>query len=130
MRYLLGTDEGIYLLTDGGALEAVLTGVRVREIARSQPGAPTLYLATADRVYRSDEARDFLAAAGLDPDAVAPKIDGKFISAFVRATKPATAACCTPGCCAYYAARPFPSTTTRSFSAPATPRAPSWRKLC
>ena len=54
----------------------------------------------ATRVYRADEARDFLAAAGLDPDAVAPKIDGKFISAFVRATKPATAACCTPGCCA------------------------------
>jgi ubiquinone/menaquinone biosynthesis C-methylase UbiE len=54
----------------------------------------------ATRVYRSDEARDFLAAAGLDPDAVAPQIDGKFISAFVRATKPATAACCAPGCCA------------------------------
>lgn len=54
----------------------------------------------ATRVYRSDEARDFLAAAGLDPDAVGPQIDGKFISAFVRATKPAAAACCAPGCCA------------------------------
>jgi arsenite methyltransferase len=52
------------------------------------------------RVYRADEARDFLAAAGLDPDAVAPQIDGKFISAFVRATKPAASACCAPGCCA------------------------------
>jgi arsenite methyltransferase len=52
------------------------------------------------RVYRVGEARDFLAAAGFDPDAVAWQIDGKFISAFVRATKPAAGACCTPGCCA------------------------------
>src|ERR1700747_1073368 len=40
------------------------------------------------RVYKSDEARDFLANAGLDVDKVAPLIDGKFISAFVRAQKP------------------------------------------
>jgi len=53
----------------------------------------------ATRVYRAEEARDFLAAAGLDPDAVAAQIDSKFISAFVRATKPATPACCVPGCC-------------------------------
>jgi arsenite methyltransferase len=44
------------------------------------------------RVYKLDEARDFLSAAGLDPDAVAPHVEGKFISAFVRATKPAAAA--------------------------------------
>jgi arsenite methyltransferase len=41
------------------------------------------------RVYKSEEARDFLASAGLDPGKVAPMIDGKFISAFVRAAKPA-----------------------------------------
>src|SRR5437016_7576257 len=41
------------------------------------------------RVYKSEEARDFLASAGLDPEKVAPMIDGKFISAFVRAVKPA-----------------------------------------
>ena len=40
------------------------------------------------RVYRVAEARDFLAGAGLDVDAVAPVIDGKFMSAFVRARKP------------------------------------------
>ena len=40
------------------------------------------------RVYKAEEAREFLAAAGLDPDTVAPLIEGKFISAFVRATKP------------------------------------------
>jgi len=41
------------------------------------------------RVYKSEEARDFLVSAGLDPEKVAPMIDGKFISAFVRAVKPA-----------------------------------------
>jgi hypothetical protein len=57
------------------------------------------------RVYKSDEARDFLAAAGLDPDKVAPRIDGKFISAFVRAQKPNARgsvvgpSCCAPTCC-------------------------------
>ena len=40
------------------------------------------------RVYKSEEARDFLAAAGLDPEKVGPDIDGKFMSAFVRAVKP------------------------------------------
>src|SRR2546427_5166692 len=41
------------------------------------------------RVYKIEEARDFLASAGLDVERVAPLIDGKFISAFVRAAKPA-----------------------------------------
>lgn len=40
------------------------------------------------RVYRVEEARDFLVAAGLDPEKVGPAIDGKFMSAFVRAVKP------------------------------------------
>ena len=40
------------------------------------------------RIYRVEEARDFLSAAGLDVDKVGPLIDGKFMSAFVRATKP------------------------------------------
>src|SRR5712692_8050585 len=54
----------------------------------------------ATRVYKADEARDFLASAGLDPDTVGPQIDGKFISAFVRALKPASSvACCGSGCC-------------------------------
>jgi arsenite methyltransferase len=53
------------------------------------------------RVYKAEEAREFLSAAGLDPDVVGPQIDGKFISAFVRAVKPARkAACCGPSCCA------------------------------
>jgi arsenite methyltransferase len=41
------------------------------------------------RVYRVDDAREFLAGKGLDADAIAPQVDGKFMSAFVRARKPA-----------------------------------------
>ena len=41
------------------------------------------------RIYTIDDARDFLSAAGIDADAMAPQVDGKFMSAFVRATKPA-----------------------------------------
>ena len=40
------------------------------------------------RVYTADSARDFLTNAGLDPAAIAAAVDGKFISAFVRARKP------------------------------------------
>jgi arsenite methyltransferase len=41
------------------------------------------------RVYRMEDARELLAGSGLNLDAVAPQVDGKFISAFVRARKPA-----------------------------------------
>src|SRR3989454_4718397 len=40
------------------------------------------------RVYRADDARDFLAGSGMDADAIGREVDGKFISAFVRARKP------------------------------------------
>src|ERR1700675_4430329 len=54
----------------------------------------------APRVYSIDDAREFLGAAGIDADAIAPQVQDKFISAFVRATKPAApAACCGPSCC-------------------------------
>ena len=59
----------------------------------------------ATRVYKSAEARDFLIAAGLDPDKVGPMIDEKFISAFLRAVKPVRQSatvgpsCCAPSCC-------------------------------
>jgi hypothetical protein len=51
------------------------------------------------REYNVEDARQFLTEAGVDVDALAPQVAGKFVSAFVRATKPA-AACCAPGCCA------------------------------
>jgi 2-polyprenyl-3-methyl-5-hydroxy-6-metoxy-1,4-benzoquinol methylase len=53
------------------------------------------------RIYRVDDARAFLSGKGLDVDAIAPLVDGKFFSAFIRARKPAVApgACCGPSCC-------------------------------
>jgi len=41
------------------------------------------------RIYRAEDAREFLAGAGLDIEAIAPHVEGKFMSAFVRARKPA-----------------------------------------
>ncbi|MGB9435942.1 MAG: arsenite methyltransferase [Candidatus Acidiferrum sp.] len=50
------------------------------------------------RIYQVEEAREFLTAAGLDADVVGPQIKDKFMSAFIRAKKPAAAACnCPPG---------------------------------
>jgi SAM-dependent methyltransferase len=53
------------------------------------------------RIYRADDAREFLAGQGIDVDAIAPQVDGKFMSAFLRAVKPSRAkeACCGPTCC-------------------------------
>ena len=52
------------------------------------------------RIYRAEEAKDILVAEGLDVNVVAAEVDGKFMSAFVRATKPADAkSCCGPSCC-------------------------------
>ena len=40
------------------------------------------------RIYRAEDAKDFLAGAGLNVEALAPQMDGKFMSAFIRARKP------------------------------------------
>ena len=41
------------------------------------------------RVYHINDARELLSSKGIDVDAIAPLVDGKFMSAFVRARKPA-----------------------------------------
>ncbi len=52
------------------------------------------------RIYRAEDARDFLSAEGVDVDPIASEVDGKFLSAFVRAVKPQVKnACCEPSCC-------------------------------
>jgi arsenite methyltransferase len=51
------------------------------------------------RIYRAEDARSFLKDQGLDAEAIAPEIDGKFFSGFVRATKPVSTSCCGPTCC-------------------------------
>jgi arsenite methyltransferase len=50
------------------------------------------------RIYDVEDARQFLSGQGVDVDAIAPQVQGKFMSAFIRATKPLS--CCAPGCCA------------------------------
>src|ERR1700691_4052104 len=40
------------------------------------------------RIYRIEDAREFLSGQGIDVDLIAPQVDGKFMSAFVRAVKP------------------------------------------
>jgi len=52
------------------------------------------------RVYHVDDARAFLTDSGLDVDQLAPQVEGRFASAFIRARKPAATACCGPACCA------------------------------
>src|SRR5216117_2140611 len=39
------------------------------------------------RIYRLEDAKEFLAGEGIDVEAIAPQVDGKFMSAFVRAVK-------------------------------------------
>jgi len=63
------------------------------------------------RIYKVEDAREFLTSAGIDADALAPQVDGKFLSAFVRAVKPNAGKvasvkpqttgepCCGPTCC-------------------------------
>ena len=68
------------------------------------------------RVYNVEDARQFLSGEGIDVDAIAPRVDGKFMSAFIRASKPVSRSvkgpgaaadsktsgakdCCGPACC-------------------------------
>jgi arsenite methyltransferase len=51
------------------------------------------------RIYKVDDARAFLADSGVDVEQVAPAIEGRFASAFVRGRKP-EGKCCGPDCCA------------------------------
>ena len=53
------------------------------------------------RIYRVEDAREFLSSAGVNVDAIAAQVDEKFMSAFIRAVKPAiqSAPCCGPSCC-------------------------------
>jgi arsenite methyltransferase len=57
------------------------------------------------RIYQTADAREFLASAGIDADAIACEVDGKFMGAFIRAVKPSAQStqpkttCCGPECC-------------------------------
>jgi SAM-dependent methyltransferase len=52
------------------------------------------------RIYSIEDAREFLTEAGVAVDEIAPLVEGKFLSAFIRAAKPLQAndgSCCKPG---------------------------------
>jgi SAM-dependent methyltransferase len=51
------------------------------------------------RVYQVEDARSFLAGSGIDVDRLAPQVDGKVSSAFIRARRPEAKSCCGPACC-------------------------------
>ncbi len=61
------------------------------------------------RIYRAEDAKAFLEEKGMDVNALAAQVDGKFMGAFIRARKPRAVAkqieekakggCCAPGCC-------------------------------
>ena len=52
------------------------------------------------RVYRIEDAREFLSGHNVDIDEIAPQVNEKFMSAFIRAVKPKNGSCCSPTCCA------------------------------
>ena len=75
-----------------GALEEREFLDLLREVGFAKPSIePT-------RVYKAEDAAAFLSGSGLDAVEFASQIDGKFMGAFVRATKP-LAQCCGPDCC-------------------------------
>lgn len=52
------------------------------------------------RVYQVEDARQFLTGTGIDVDVIAPEVEGKFMSAFIRAVKPSSSKeCCDTACC-------------------------------
>jgi SAM-dependent methyltransferase len=51
------------------------------------------------RVYQVEDARAFLAESGIDVNQLAPQVDGKIASAFIRARRPEAKSCCGPTCC-------------------------------
>ena len=51
------------------------------------------------RIYRAEDARQFLEQAGLSDEHALGQIDGRFMSAFVRAQKPVAKSCCASTCC-------------------------------
>jgi hypothetical protein len=51
------------------------------------------------RVYSVEDARAFLTGQDVNVDAIAPEVEGKFMSAFTRAVKPASKECCGPARC-------------------------------
>lgn len=86
------TNMELWIGCVAGALEEREFLDLLREVGFAKPSIePT-------RVYKAEDAAAFLSGSGLDATEFAAQIDGKFMGAFVRATKP-LAQCCGPDCC-------------------------------
>ena len=86
------TNMELWIGCVAGALEEREFLDLLREVGFAKPSIePT-------RVYKAEDAAAFLSGSGLDAVEFASQIDGKFMGAFVRATKP-LAQCCGPDCC-------------------------------
>ena len=86
------TNMELWIGCVAGALEEQEFLGLLREVGFEKPSIePT-------RVYKAEDAAAFLSGSGLDAFEFASQIDGKFMGAFVRATKP-SASCCGPDCC-------------------------------
>jgi arsenite methyltransferase len=78
-----------------GALEETVYRTKMREAGFEQIAIEPI------RIYSAEDAKEFLRGAGLDVETIAKEIDGKFMSGFIRAVKPAERkSCCAPTCCA------------------------------
>jgi arsenite methyltransferase len=86
------TNMELWIGCVAGALEEQEFLDLLREVGFEKPSIePT-------RIYKAEDAAAFLTGSGLDSVDFASQIDGKFMGAFVRATKPAKA-CCGSDCC-------------------------------
>jgi len=86
------TNMELWIGCVAGALEEQEFLDLLREVGFEKPSIEPI------RVYKAEDAAEFLAGSGLDAIEFASQIDGKFIGAFVRAMKP-IASCCGPNCC-------------------------------
>ncbi len=75
-----------------GCIAGALEGVEYK----SKLGAAGFVQASIEptRIYRVEDAREFLTGKGIDVDAMAREVDGKFMGAFIRAVKPAARTSC------------------------------------
>jgi len=66
-----------------------------------EPSVVAINKITGEVIAFGNEARKMQGREARDVAVIAPLVDGKFVSAFVRAVKPVAnnAACCAPGCC-------------------------------
>jgi arsenite methyltransferase len=80
-----------------------IAGALEEDDYRAKLGAAGFEAVTVEptRIYRVEDAREFLTGKGVDVNAIAALVDGKFMSAFIRASKPHAREdkCCTPACC-------------------------------